>query len=245
MILSNPFGHVKGPQGTQSFANGLSIRQYGFEFAMNGRLIEVSRNGAVVKNGTGLTNIPVVGMSLHLNQFDITKLFQIEGFGTLHSFGHDPIDPSGIGEFDLTSTNILIVPIQNVDSSIWTGLHTESDPGQIICEQKVIPMLTNEARTLWHHVVDQNRMFMNIAHEKLIPIFFGKNISQIEPGSAMSRFVGMIPDSLYVIIYERVYILFALLVINAALYHMKEMWNHTTSSKSLPHVIEIKTPGVG
>ena len=105
-------------------------------------------------------------------------------------------------------------------------------------------MLTDEARPLWHHVVDQNRMFMNITHEKLIPIFFGKNISQIETGSAVSGLVNMIPNSLNVIIYERVYILFALLMINAPLYDMKEMRDHTTSSKSLPHIIEIKTPGI-
>ena len=134
MFLGDPSGHMKGPQGTQAFTDSLGIREHGLEFGMNRWFIQLSGNCAVVKNGAGLTNIPVVGVSLHLNEFSITELFKIEGLGTLHPFWHDPIDSCRIGEFDLTSTNILIVPIQNVDSSIRTGLDTEPYPGQIVCE---------------------------------------------------------------------------------------------------------------
>ena len=61
---------------------------------MNRGIAERTGNRSVMKNRAGLTNIPVIGMCLHLNKFDITKLIQIEGFGTFHSFGHNAVDSS-------------------------------------------------------------------------------------------------------------------------------------------------------
>jgi hypothetical protein len=88
-------------------------------------------------------------------------------------------------------------------------------------------------------------MFVNITHEELIPVFFGKNIGQVETGTTVCGLVGMIPNSLYVIVYEKVNILFTLFMIDATLNNMEEMWDHTTSGETLPHIVEIKTPGIG
>ena len=85
---------------------------------------------------------------------------------------------------------------------------------------------------------------MNITHEKLIPVFFGKNISQVETGSAVSGLVYMIPNSLNVIVYEKVYILFALFMIDAPLHDMKEMRDHTTSGKPCPISLKSKPQGL-
>ena len=87
-------------------------------------------------------------------------------------------------------------------------------------------------------------MFVYVAHKKLIAIFFRKNIRQIEAGTAVSRLMHMIPYSLDIVIHIGVYILFALLVIDAPLNDMKEVWNDTASSETLPHIIKIKTPWV-
>ena len=87
-------------------------------------------------------------------------------------------------------------------------------------------------------------MFVYVAHKKLIAIFFRKNIRQIEAGTAVSRLMSMVPNGLDVVIHIGVYILFALLVIDAPLNNMKEVWNDTASSETLPHVIEIKAPGI-
>ena len=106
-------------------------------------------------------------------------------------------------------------------------------------------MLADETWTLGNHIVDQDRMFMNIAHEKLIAVLFRKNISQIETSPAMSRLVYMVADGLDIIVYEKVYILFALFVVDTPLYDMEKMRNHTTCGKALSHVVEIKTPGIG
>ena len=54
----------------------------------------------------------------------------------------------------------------------------------------------------------------------------------------------MIPYSLDVVIHIGVYILFALLVIDAPLNDMKEVGNDTASSETLPHIIKIKAPGI-
>ena len=87
-------------------------------------------------------------------------------------------------------------------------------------------------------------MFVYVAHKKLIAIFFGKNIRQIETGTAVSRLMGMVPNGLDIVIHIGVYILFALLVIDAPLNDMKEVWNDTASSETLPHIIKINTPWV-
>ena len=87
-------------------------------------------------------------------------------------------------------------------------------------------------------------MFVYVAHKKLIAIFFRKNIRQIETGTAVSRLMGMVPNGLDIVIHIGVYILFALLVIDAPLNDMKEVRNDTASSETLPHVIEIKAPGI-
>ena len=87
-------------------------------------------------------------------------------------------------------------------------------------------------------------MFMNVAHEKLIAVFLRKNIGQVETSSAMSRLVYMVSDGLDIIVNERIYILFALFVVDTSLDNMKEMRNHTTCGKALSHIVEIKTPRV-
>ena len=61
----------------------------------------------------------------------------------------------------------------------------------------------------------------------------------------MSRLVYMVADGLDIIVYKKVYILFALFVINTPLDDMEEMRDHTTCGKALSHVVEIKTPGIG
>ena len=88
-------------------------------------------------------------------------------------------------------------------------------------------------------------MFVYVTHKELIAIFLRKNISQVETSPAMSRLMYMITDGFDIIVYETVYILFALLVINTALNNMKEMGDHTTSGKALPHIVEIEAPGIG
>ena len=87
-------------------------------------------------------------------------------------------------------------------------------------------------------------MFVYVAHKKLIAIFFRKNIRQIETGTAVSRLMSMVPNGLDIVIHIGVYILLALLVIDAPLNDMKEVGNNTASSETLPHVIEIKAPGI-
>ena len=86
---------------------------------------------------------------------------------------------------------------------------------------------------------------MNITHEKLIAVFLRKNISQVETSPAMSRLMYMVTDGFDIIVNETVYILFALFVINTALNDMKEMGDHTTSSKALSHIVEIEAPRIG
>ena len=87
-------------------------------------------------------------------------------------------------------------------------------------------------------------MFVYVTHKKLIAVFFRKNIRQIEAGSSVSRLMGMVANGLDVVVNIGVYILFALLVIDASLNYMKKVRNDTASSETLPHVIEIKAPGI-
>src|SRR6056300_661368 len=87
-------------------------------------------------------------------------------------------------------------------------------------------------------------MFVYVAHKKLIPVFFRKNIRQVEAGTSVSRLMCMIANGLDVVIHIGVYILLALLVIDAPLYDMKKVRNDTASSETLTHVIKIKTPWV-
>ena len=56
--------------------------------------------------------------------------------------------------------------------------------------------------------------------------------------------MSMVPNGLDIVIHIGVYILLALLVIDAPLNDMKEVGNDTASSETLPHVIEIKAPGI-
>ena len=87
-------------------------------------------------------------------------------------------------------------------------------------------------------------MFMNVAHEKLITVFLRENIGQVKTGTAVGRLVNMVTDGLDVIVNERVYIPFALLVVDAPLNDMEKVWNHTTGCKALPHIVKIKSPGL-
>ena len=55
----------------------------------------------------------------------------------------------------------------------------------------------------------------------------------------------MIPDRLDVVVDVRVYVLFALFVVDASLHDMKKVRNHATGGEALPHVVEVESPWIG
>ncbi len=106
-------------------------------------------------------------------------------------------------------------------------------------------MFADEARPLGYHVIDQHCMLVNVAHEELIAVFLGKNVGEVKAGPAMSGLVSMVPDRLDVVVDVRVYVLFALFVVDASLHDMKKVRNHATGGEALPHVVEVESPGIG
>ena len=244
LALESP-RNLKSPQGPQTLAHALGILEHRFQFAMYLGRIQFPSGEPVLKNRSGLTHVPIVGMILHLDQFRIRQLLQVKRFRSLDAFRHDPVDPGRIGELDHIPANVLVVPIENINSTVRARLHTESDPGQIIGVHKVGTMLANEARALGYHVVDQHCMLVNVAHEKLVPVLLGEHVGQIKTCPAMSGFVNVIPNGLDVVVYVWVYVLLALFVVHASLHDMKKVRNDATGRKTLTHVVKVESPGVG
>jgi len=88
-------------------------------------------------------------------------------------------------------------------------------------------------------------MLVDVAHEKLIAILLGKNISEIESGASMCGEVSVVPNRRDVIVHVWIEMRLALLVIVTTLDNVKEVGNDAARCETLAHIIEIEAPGIG
>ena len=126
-----------------------------------------------MKNGPSMSYVPVVVFRLQRNQFAVRQGLEIFSGKRFGSFGHDSINTTAVWKVDCISANVCIMPVKNVNSAFGTDLHAEPNPCHVISWHKVATMLADETGSIWNHVVGQNRMFMNVAHEQLISFVIG------------------------------------------------------------------------
>ena len=163
---------------------------------MDGFFVKLAGDSTMMKFGAGLPDIPVIGVVLKGAKFQVAESGDVwpgDAFGAL---GHDAINASGVGEVDGVAADVGVVPIENVDSSVGTDFHTESDPGEVVGWHEVAAVAPDVGGTIRVHVIDKNGVLVDIAHEELVAVFGGKCIGEIESCSTVCGEVGVIPDRL-------------------------------------------------
>ena len=96
-----------------------------------------------MKFGASLADIPIVGMVLQGAKFEIGKSGDVRAGDLFGALGHDAVDASALGEVDGISADVGVVPIENVDATIGSNFHAESDPGEVVGGHEVAAVSTN------------------------------------------------------------------------------------------------------
>ena len=64
---------MKCPQSPQPFGLGFGLLEHLFKLCVNLGRIQFPDDRSVMKNDPGMTHIPIIGMFLHLNQFQVAQ----------------------------------------------------------------------------------------------------------------------------------------------------------------------------
>ena len=212
---------------------------------MDDFLIELSGDGAVVEFGASLADEPIVGVILKLAKFKIGKGWNVRACDAFRVLGHDAIDASTLREINGIATDIGVVPVEDVDATIRPNFHTEANPGKIVGGHEITSVSADVSGAIRFHVIGENGMFVDIAHEELIAVFGGEGIGQIEAGSAVCREVGVVADRLDGCVSVGIEIGTRLFVVDAALDDVKEMRDDAAGGKTVAEIIEVKAPWIG
>ena len=89
---------------------------------------------------SGLSNKPVVVVLLEFDEFFIGERGDIRERGCFVSLWGDAVDPSTVGKVDGIPTNVGVVPVKDVDTTIGTGFDRESDPCKVVGGDEIISM---------------------------------------------------------------------------------------------------------
>ena len=137
------------------------------------------------------------------------------------------------------------MPIEDVNAALRSNLDAESDPGQVVRRHKIVAMFANETRSLGYEHIGQDGVFVDVAHEQAIAILGGKCVGQIDTSAPMCGQMRVVPNRLDVVVNIGVHVRTALLVIDAPLHDVKQVWNHAARRESLSVIVEVKSPGIG
>ena len=138
--------------------------------------IKLSGDGAVVEFGASLADEPIVGVILKLAKFKIGKGWNVRACDAFRVLGHDAIDTSTLREVDGISADVGVVPVEDVDATIRSDFHTEANPGEIVGRHEITSVSADVSGAIRFHVIGENGMFVDIAHEELVMVFCGEGV---------------------------------------------------------------------
>ena len=207
--------------------------------------IELTGDGAVVEFGASLADEPIVGVVLESTKFEVGESWYIGSGDAFGPLWHDAVDASGVGEVDVVSADVGVVPVEDIDSAVGANFHTEADPSEVIGGHEVAAVSTNVARAIGVHVVDEDGVLVDVAHKELVAVFRGKGIGEIEAGAAVSGKVGVVADGLDGVVSVGIEVGSGLFVINSALDDVEEVWDDTAGGETVTEIVKVEAPGVG
>jgi len=212
---------------------------------VDGFSIKLSGNGAVVEFGASLADKPIIGVVLKLAKFKIGEGGNVWSSDAFRVLGQDAIDASTLWEVDGISADVGVVPVEDVDATIRSNFHTEANPGEIVGGHEITPVSADVGGAIWFHVIGEDGMLVDVAHEELVVVFGGEGIGQIEAGSAVRREVGVVADRLDGRVGVGVEVGAGLFVVDAALDDVEEMGDDAAGGKAVAEVIEVEAPRIG
>ena len=139
-------------------------------------LIKLSGNGAVVEFGTGLADEPIVRVVLKLAKFEVGKRGDVGSRNAFRVLRHDAIDAPTLWEVDGVSADVGVVPVKDVDPAIRSDFHAEANPGKVVGGHKVAAVSSDVGGAIGFHVIGEDGMFVDIAHEELVMVFCGEGV---------------------------------------------------------------------
>ena len=244
-VAGETFGDVLGPESAEAFGGGFCAQKEFVESFVDGYLIELSREGSVVEFGAGLADKPIVGVVLQGAKLEIRKRGDVGSRDFFGVLGHDAIDASGVGEVDGVAADVGVVPVENVDASVGPDFHAEAHPGEVVGGHEVAAVAPDVGGAVGLHVIGEDGMLVDVAHEELVVIFGGKGVGQIESGSAVGREVGVVTDRLDGRVSVGIEIGSGLLVVDAALDDVEEVGDDAAGGEAVAEIIEVEAPGIG
>ena len=212
---------------------------------MDGFPIELSGDGAVVELGACLADEPIVGVVLKLAKFKIGEGGNVRASDAFRVLGHDAINASAFGEVDGISADVGVVPVEDVDATIRSDFHTEANPSEIVGGHEITTVSADVGGAIRFHVIGEDGMLVDVAHEELVSVFGGKSIGQIEAGSAVGREVGVVAYRLDGRVGVGIKVGAGLFVVDAALDDVEEMGDDAAGGKAVAEIIEVEAPRIG
>ena len=208
-------------------------------------LIELSGDGAVVQLGARLADKPIVGVVLKLAKFEIGEGGNIWAGDAFRVLRHDAIDAPTLWEVDGVSADVGVVPVKDVDPAIRSDFHAEANPGEIVGRHEITPVSADVGGAIRFHIIGEDGMLVDVAHEELVAIFGGEGVGQIEAGSAVGGEVGVVADRLDGRVSVGIEVGTGLFVVDATLDDVEEVRDDATGGEAVAEVIEVEAPRIG
>ena len=111
---------------------------------MNLGLVELATRRARLQQRASVTNVPVVGMCLQLNQLSIGHSSKVWSSNCVDTLRHDAVNATAVGKVDRVAADVVVVPVENVNTAVWSNLNAESDPGHIVCRHEIVAVLADK-----------------------------------------------------------------------------------------------------
>lgn len=239
------FGDVLGPEGAEAFGGGGGLGEEVVERRMDGFFVEFVREGAVVEFGAGLADIPIVGVVLEGAEFEVGEGGDVGAGDLFGALGHDAVDASAVGEVDGVSADVGVVPVEDVDAAVGSDFHAEADPGEVVGGHEVAAVASDVGGAVGVHVVNEDGVLVDVAHEELVAVGGGEGVGEVEAGAAVGGEVGVVADGLDGVVGVGIKVGAGLFVVVASLHDVEEVGDDAAGCEAVADVIEVEAPGVG
>ena len=136
----------------------------------------------------GLPHIPVVGVELQLDQFQVGLLTQIDGnrFGVLVANLVDatigPIPDRFLGSV----AGLLVVPVEQEDIAVGPVAEIDEACPRVVGQQEIVAVRRHESRASRMQQIRVEPVPVDVPHHHLAAIFLGPGIPQVNHQPAVS-----------------------------------------------------------
>ena len=203
---------------------------------------------ATLQDDAGPPRMPGTLTKLKLSQVEIAECSEIVvSFGPilgLRLLGSEAVDAPGVFVQNVLSADITIVPVECVEGTVRSELHTEADPLGVVGMSKIASMTGDESGTFWSENIGEDGVFMKVAHEEIAVVFFRKGIRQIDPGSPVSRPVRMVNNRANVLINIGVEVATSLSMVDATWDNVKHVRNDAGGDEEITFGVIVDSPRI-